>query len=108
MSEAALVFNSFGWQGQLNFVALMSCLLGMAVLFWIPEEDENRHNLLMMSFACWTVYCLAWFSQSHIPEDAVYLMRLARSTCALCSIFTFSSLFSLPLYAFSVEFDRAK
>ena len=106
MSEAALVLSSLGWQGQLNFVALVACLLGIALLQWLPEQDEHRHTLLMMSFACWAVYCLAWFSQSHIPQDSIHLIRLARSTCALCSIFTFSSLFSLPLYAFSVEFNR--
>jgi hypothetical protein len=108
MSEAALILSSFGWQGQLNLVALGACLLGMALLQCLPEEDGNRHTLLMMSFACWAVYCLAWLIQSHIPQDSIQLMRLARSTCALCTIFTFSSLFSLPLYAFSVEFDRAK
>ena len=106
MSEAALFLSSLGWQGPLNLVALVACLLGIALLQWLPEEDGHRHTLLMMSFACWAVYCLAWFSQSQIPEDSTYLMRLARSTCAICSIFTFSSLFSLPLYAISVEFNR--
>jgi hypothetical protein len=106
MSEATLVLNSLGWQGSLNLVALIACLSGIALLLWLPEKDGDRHTLLMMTFACWTVYCLAWFSQSHIPPDSVHLIRLARSTCALCSIFTFSSLFSLPLHAFSAEFDR--
>jgi hypothetical protein len=106
MSEATLVLSGFGWQGLLNLVALGACLLGIALLQCLPEEDGNRHTLLMMSFACWAVYCLAWLSQSHIPQDSIQLMRLARFTCALCSIFTFSSLFSLPLYAFSIEFDR--
>jgi hypothetical protein len=106
MSETALVLSSLDWRGQLNLVALVACLLGIALLQWLPEEDGHRHTLLMMSFVCWAVYCLAWFSQSHIPQDSIHLMRLARSTCALCSIFTFSSLFSLPLYAFSVEFNR--
>ncbi len=108
MLEAAQVLSGFGWQGPLNLVALAACLLGMVLLQCLPEKDGNRHTLLMMSFACWAVYCLAWLSQSHIPQNSIHLMRLARSTCALCTIFTFSSLFSLPLYAFSVEFDRVK
>lgn len=89
-------------------LSLVASIAGLALLIQdksVQEDDLEIADrmLLMMSFAYWLVYCLAFYAQKVILPEWETLLLGVRLTGVLAYLLTFTCVLSLPLHRVSTR-----
>lgn len=85
------------FHGGMVVLSALASLIGLVVVAYDPNLEDNQHILLGMTFGCWLVYCFAWGMLRITPPDLEQLVFSLRAMVGISYLFTFVCVLSLPL-----------
>jgi hypothetical protein len=96
------------WCSDLLILSCFAAIAGLTLLLTDKQPDATEAErtdraLLMMSFAYWTVYCVAVGLQKIISPEWEALLTGVKLTEILSYLLTFACVLSLPLHRVSIR-----
>lgn len=96
------------WHDYLVLISFIGSIAGVWLLntgkqTQANELAETEQMLMLLSFTCWMVYCVAIGTQKvFLPKCEIFLMNL-QLTAVIAYFLTFCCVLALPLHRFSLR-----